>query len=148
MATIEAFLQCFCVPSEADQLDNFEIYIGENQKYGIPEMLLPVVTRREALLIGISNPQYGFAFYFSGGVPAIKSGIVQFTYDGKMVFGLSIEDRLENGDDNVAQARNLAKALTLVTRADKSFVASEYPPPLDEDEFNADTLVWQELNKS
>ncbi|MEI6409930.1 MAG: hypothetical protein WCR52_11135 [Bacteroidota bacterium] len=91
----------------------------------------------EVIDYGITHPNHGFAFYISDHLKGKITGIIlKFTYDGKFIFGLSVEEKNTQLQDNYELAQKIAKEMAELTVSYKTAIQLEYAPPDDEDEFD------------
>ncbi|NOS92452.1 MAG: hypothetical protein HOP30_11055 [Cyclobacteriaceae bacterium] len=154
--TIETFLDFYCHREliENYQGQDVEIAIYKNDKYGVNEEFVPVDNLSEVINYGLSHPDCGFAFYVgakSNYKKDIGSLILKFTFDGKMIFGVSIEEkRLIDGDkliDNYDAALEIEKTIVELTNSIKTSIQLEYAPSDDEEEFDRDIEMWRKMNE-
>ncbi|RYE90192.1 MAG: hypothetical protein EOO37_03510 [Cytophagaceae bacterium] len=145
-ATIEGFLRHFCDRYSIEPLVDNWLQVRANEKYQIPEVELPLHSIAELIEYGINNPTHQFNFYNQTALrPDIHTVFLNFTYDSKVVFGISIYETTDYGEDNFPRACAIEEEIIHVTHSYKSFIAVEYPPADDEKEFDADILVWQNM---
>ena len=140
-STIEAFLRHFCYRDHIEPLQDQWLQAWPKEQYHIPELIeLPLTSIADMVAYAMRHPTHGFVFYNQVALrTSVKSAIVKFTYDGKVVFGVSIS--------NADQALTVEAEIKQVTQAYKSFIAVEYPPANDEEEFDADMLMWQDTRE-
>lgn len=146
---IENFLACFAYRNQIENCENQEIRtfsIKDPEK----EVLIPVLTLTEVIHFGVENQDHCFAFYIGDHLKrGINHIILKFTADGKIIFGISIEEkRIEpNGlwTDNYDHAYKIEKQLTAFTQASKTSIQFEYPPADNEEEFDKDILLWKNI---
>ncbi|UOQ75117.1 hypothetical protein [Hymenobacter cellulosilyticus] len=138
-STVERFLRHFCYRDPiAEPLQDQWVQVWPSEKYHIPELIeLPMTSIADMIAYAVRHPNHGFVFYNQFALRTnVKSAIVKFTYDGKVVFGISISDAY--------QVLAIEAEIKHVTQAYKSYIAVEYPPACDEEEFDADVLMWQD----
>lgn len=139
-ATIERFLNRFSHRERIENREGQQIAVYKNEKYGIRESLIPIETLTEVIEFGIAHPHLGFSFYISDHLKGeISYIILKFTFDEKIIFGISIEkNRITDrgtAADNFDSATALAQEMKELTGASHSLILTEYAPPDDEDEF-------------
>lgn len=139
-ATIERFLAHFCQRPALDPLTDTWLQVRPHEKYpAVPEVEFLVHSVAEVINYAVRNPTHGFNFYTQVALrPDIRCIIIQFTYDAKVVFGISI---VGGG----SRAFTIEDEIKQLTQAHKSFIATEYPPADDEEEFANDAAMWQGL---
>ena len=150
--TIENFLSFFCFRDKVECREGQEIRIYKNDKYGIDEIIIPIETLSEVVNYGINNSDHGFAFYIGDNLKrGVDEIILKFTYDGKMIYGISIEKNLltEEGNltDNYGKAQIIEKEIAVLTYSTKTSIQFEYPPSDDEVDFNRDIELWANMNR-
>jgi hypothetical protein len=153
--TIEKFLDFYC---HRTLIENFigqgiEIAIYKNDKYAVEEKFIPVYNLSEVIDFGLSHPNIGFAFYIGTKTnyrKDIDDVILKFTFDGKMIFGISIEENRLTDDgkliDNYNRALEIEKTIAELTNSTKTSIQFEYAPSNDEEEFDSDIEMWQNMN--
>ncbi len=154
--TIDVFLDFYC---HRELIEDFkgqrvEIAIYKNDKYGVDERFVPVDYLHEVIAYGLSHQSIGFAFYVgvkSNYKKDIDDLILKFTFDGKMIFGVSIEENRITHDgkliDNYDSALEIEKTIARLTNATKTSIQFEYAPSDDEEEFDQDIEVWRNMNE-
>ncbi len=149
--TIEKFLAHFCIREMAEDREGQEIWSPANARHGLEEIEIPVQTLTEVIDYGVNHPKQGFAFYISEGLKNVKSIILKFTFDGNMIFGISIEEKMVSKDgkllNNYLEATQIAKQIATLTESIKTSIQFEYPPSDDEAEFNSDMELWKGMNE-
>lgn len=147
--TIEKFLDHYCVRDKEEKRTEEEIQVWGNSRYGIEEILIPIATLSEVINYGVNNPDHGFVFYISNHLKGdIKSIILKFTYDKKIIFGVSIEEKIYISGNLIENKENAIKVLNQIvhlTSSYKSSIQFEYPPSDDEDEFDESIKMWSNL---
>jgi hypothetical protein len=155
--TIELFLNFYC---QRELIENFEgkgveVAIYSNEKYGVKETYIPVNTLSEVIDYGLSRPNLGFAFYIgtkSNYKKDIDGVILKFTFDDKIIFGISIEENslTDEGQliDNYDKALEIQKEIQELTNSTKTCIQFEYAPADDEEEFDSDIKHWQIIKES
>lgn len=142
--TVERFLNHFCDRAQLEPLVDTWLQVWPNEKYQTPEVERPLHSIAELLAYAVANPSHAFVFYNQKGLrDDVTCMILQFTYDAKVVFGISIETNTVDGTDTYAQAITVEAEIRHITGATKSYIAAEYPPAQDEEEFDADITTWQ-----
>ena len=149
--TIERFLDHFCYRSMIENREGQEIGILKNDKYRIDEINIPVSTLSEVIDYGMNHPNHGLAFYIGDSLKDdINFVILKFTYDGKIIFGVSIEEkRLINENelaDNYDKAKAIEKQIARLTNSTKTSIQFEYAPSDDEEQFDSDSELWKSFN--
>lgn len=156
VATIERFWATFCDRPRLELVEDYEIRVASSKKYGLLGVEVLVNSLTELIATGVNNPDYSFAFYNSHSLepnnihnlrPDLKSVFLKFTFDGQVIFGLSIDECLVNGKTSYSYASKLACELEILTKAHKTYIAYEYPPADDEEEFDEDVDMWQNLRE-
>ncbi|MDO7877108.1 hypothetical protein Q5H93_20350 [Hymenobacter sp. ASUV-10] len=139
-ATVERFLARFCWRAGLEPLTDTFLQVWPREKYPtVPMVELDIHSIAELTDYAERNPTHGFNFYTQVALRSdIKTVIIKFTYDAKVVFGISITD----WGDNYSQAHAIEKEIREITQAYKSYISLEYPPADDEEEFDEDMIVW------
>ncbi|MBO9703185.1 MAG: hypothetical protein J7604_23425 [Sporocytophaga sp.] len=150
--TIETFLNHFSYRDKIEDRTGQEILVDENKKYNIKESCTPISTLSEVINYGINTPNHGFAFYISDNLKeGVNNLILKFTYDGKIIFGVSIEenDIVKNGKlaDNYNKALKIERLIEELTNSYKTSIQFEYAPSDDEEEFDLDIDLWKQMNE-
>lgn len=150
--TIEKFLNHFSHRDKIEVRMGQEILVNGNQKYNVKESCTPISTLSEVISYGINNPIQGFTFYISDNLKeGINGLILKFTYDGKIIFGASIEEKdiEDNGNisDNYTRALEIERQIAELTNAYKSSIQVEFAPSDDEEEFDQDIEIWKKMNE-
>lgn len=154
--TIETFLDFYC---HQNLIENYvgqgiEIAIYKNEKYKIEENYIPVDNLSEVINYGLNHPNIGFAFYIgekSNYKKDIDGIILKFTFDGKIIFGISVEENRIAGNgmliDNYDKALEIEKSIAVLTNSTKTSIQFEYAPSDDEEEFDSDIEMWRNMNE-
>ena len=146
--TIERFLNYFCFRDRIENQEGYEIEIWENKKYGVEEFSMPISKMRELIAYGVKNPHHGYVFYMGDHLKRnITHIILTFTYDGKMIFGISIPPKDVDQKDNYLQAFRMEKKIAQLTNACDTSIQFEYPPSDDEQEFYENRKMWEQFNE-
>jgi hypothetical protein len=146
--TIERFLSHFCDRNALDPLSNQWIQVADNEQYQVPEVELPLHSIADLIAYAVQNPTHCFVFYNQEALrPDVTCVFLKFTYDGKVVFGVSIDETGSNLEDNFPYTFTIESEIIRLTDAYKSFIAVEQPPAKDEAEFDADREAWQGLRE-
>jgi hypothetical protein len=142
--TVERFLGRFCERERLDPLHEVWLYVMPNEQYGVLEYHeFSPASVAEVITYAVAHPTHCFSFSSQAALrPGITTLHLQFTYDGKVVFGVSIEEM-----DGYHQAQVITAEITHLTHAYKGYIAVEYPPACDEEEFDADVLMWQNIGE-
>ena len=106
----------------------------------------------EVINFGLANENHGFAFYIGDNLKDdINHIILKFTYDGKIIFGISIrEKRITNSGklvDNYDRAFEIGNLIAELTDAAKTSIQIEYAPSDDEEEFDKDIELWKNIDE-
>jgi hypothetical protein len=149
--TVEKFLNYFSIREKIENREGQEIVVYKNEKYKIGETLITISTLTEVIDFGLENKNFGFAFYIGDNLKkGINHIILKFTFDGKIIFGISVEEKkIEyNGNliDNYDKAIEVEKAIAELTNATKTSIQFEYAPSDDEEEFDSDIEIWRNMN--
>ena len=144
--TIECFLSAFCHRGEVESQEGTVIGMLANEKYRVAEIELPVNTLTEVVDFGLQNSGYGFSFYIASGLINVKMVILKFTYDGLIIFGVSIEEMDDNWVDNLPKARELAVKIARLTQSYKTSIQFECGTADDAGEFEEDHQLFSHLN--
>ena len=145
--TIERFLGHYCDRQKVENREGQEILIYQNDKYNVPEINLSIKTLTEVIDYGIKNLNYGFAFYIGDNLkPEINHVILKFTFDGKIIFGISVEEKTIELIDNYPLASKIEKDIARLTESYKTSIEFEYTPSDDEEEFDKDIELWSNMN--
>jgi hypothetical protein len=142
--TVERFLRRFCEREQLDPLPETWLYVMPSEKYQVLEYHeFSPASVAEVIAYAVAHPTHSFGFSSHAALrPGITTLHVRFTYDAKVIFGVSMEEM-----DGYHQAQAFAAEITHLTHAHKSFTALEYPPACDEEEFDADVLMWQNISE-
>ena len=77
---------------------------------------------------------------------------MKFTFDDKIIFGISIEENslTDEGQliDNYDKALEIQKEIQELTNSTKTCIQFEYAPADDEEEFDSDIKLWQIIKES
>jgi hypothetical protein len=149
--TIEKFLDFYCFREKVENREGQEIRVYKNDKYKINDKTFAIRTLSEVIDYGVNNPNQGYAFYISDNLKEdVMDLILKFTYDGKIIFGVSIEENLLTKEgkliDNYNKAQIIERSMTTLTNSKKTSIQFEYPPSDDEEEFNYDIKLWSNMN--
>lgn len=149
--TIEKFLNHFAYREEIEACEGQEIAVYKNEKYNTKEICRPINTLTEVINFGTENPNLGFAFYISGSLKEdVKSIILKFTFDSKIIFGISVEEKRLIGNrkltNNYERVLEIEKSIAEITNSKKTSIEFEYPPSDDEEEFDSDIEMWRNMN--
>ena len=150
--TIEKFLSHFSYRDKIENREGQDIAVYKNEKYRIEETRTTIRTLNEVIDFGLLNQNHGFAFYIGDNLKdEINHVILKFTYDGKIIFGISVEEkiRLCNGvlTDNYNKALEIEKIIRDLTKSMKTSIQVEYAPSDDEEEFDNDCELWKNMNE-
>ncbi len=150
--TVEAFLNYFANRNKIEDREEQEIAVYKNEKYKTEETWAPIKTLTEVIDFGLKNKNFGFAFYIGDNLKAgVNHIILKFTFDGKIIFGISVEEKriADNGKliDNYDKAREIEKKIAELTNSIKTSIQFEYPPSDDEEEFDLDIEMWRNINE-
>ncbi len=85
----------------------------------------------EIVSLGLSYPRRAFTVHLKTKAPEHDMAVLTFTRDDRLVFGLSIDDGM-NDPENAERARDLAVQLLNEFDGVRSWFVGEYPPPLDD----------------
>lgn len=144
--TIEVFLNHFCFRDEIENRKGEDIGIYANEKYNISELIIDINTLSEVIEYGIANPNHGFAFYIGDHLKEnISHVILKFTYDGKIIFGLSINSKDDTSNDTYSTAERIVNEIASLINSVKTSIQFENPPADDEDEFDENMLLWNKV---
>lgn len=148
--TVEKFLCHFSNREKVENKDGQEIMVYQNEKYNIEETWKTISTLTEVINFGIENQYLGFVFYIGDNLKhGIGQIILKFTFDQKIIFGISIEEKSisENGKlhDNYDKAVEIEKIIVTLTNATKSSIQFEHPPADDEEEFDENGDYWKNI---
>jgi hypothetical protein len=143
---IERFLSHFCDRNALDPLSDKWLQVAENEQYQVPEIELPLNSIADLIDYAVQNPTHCFVFYNQEALrPDVTCVFLKFTYDRKVIFGVSIEETGINLEDNFPHALTIEAEIIRITGAYKSFIAVEEPPAKDEEAFDADREAWQSI---
>ena len=150
--TVEKFLNYFSIREKIEIRELQEIAVYKNEKYKIEETWTTINTLTEVIDFGIENKNFGFAFYIGDNLKkGINHIILKFTFDGKIIFGISVEENKfdDNGNliDNYDKALEVEKLIAELTNSTKTSIQFEYAPSDDEEEFDSDIEVWKSMNE-
>lgn len=150
--TIETFLSHFTNREKIEDREAQEIAVYRNEKYDIEETWTSISSLTEVIDFGLKNKSFGFAFYIGDNLnEGINHLILKFTFDGKMIFGISIEENRLSGDgkliDNYDKALEIEKTIRDLTNSTKTSIQFEYAPSDDEEEFDIEIELWRNMNE-
>ncbi len=150
--TIETFLSYFSYIEDNENIEKQEIVVYKNEKYNTEETWTQITTLTEVIDFGLQNQNFGFSFYIGENLKQeINHIILTFTFDGKIIFGISVQkDRKANNGkliDNYDKALEIEKIMVELTNSIKTSIQFEYPPSSDEEEFDRDIEIWRNFNK-
>lgn len=151
--TVEKFLNQFCFRDKIENIEEQEIAVRKNEKYDVEETWIKIKTISEVINFGLKESNHGFVFYISDNFKEdISHIILKFTFDGKIIFGVSVEESRidENGRlvDNYGRALNIERLISELTDARKTSIQFENAPSDDEEEFDKEIEVWKSMNES
>lgn len=136
--TIDKFINYFCYRDDVEYLgEDSGIFVRSSDECN--EDFIPLSTLTDVIEWGLNNPTKGFSFYLHKGFKTVKGLILTFTYDSKMVFGVSIEyNEIVNGKliNNASLCDVLANKVSEVTNSYKTLIGLELPPPRSEEELD------------
>jgi hypothetical protein len=150
--TVERFLNYFAIRDKIEDREGQEIAVYKNEKYKTEESWTPISTLTQVIDFGLENQNFGFAFYIGDNLKeGINHIILKFTFDGKIIFGISVEEkRLIDGGkliDNYDSALEIEKTIADLTNSSKTSIQFEYAPSDDEEEFDSDVEMWRNMNE-
>lgn len=150
--TVEMFLSHFANREKIEDREGQEIAVYKNEKYGTEETWTAISTLTEVIDFGLKNQNLGFAFYIGDNLKeGINHIILKFTFDGKIIFGISVEEKKidYNGNliDNYDKALEVEKKIVELTNSIKTSIQVEYAPSDDEEEFDSDIEIWRNMNE-
>ena len=150
--TVEKFLDRFAKREKIENREGQEVIVYKNEKYKIEETWTAISTLTEVIDFGLENQNFGFTFYIGDNLKeGINHIILKFTFDGKMIFGISVEEnRIGDGEkliDNYDKALELEKTIAELTNSTKTSIQVEYAPSDDEEEFDNDIEMWRNMNE-
>jgi len=90
--TINRFVEYFCDRDQIESQTGCEIFVNENEKYNIPEESIEVSKLSDVIEYGILNKTKGYSYYLDSRDDYIGV-LLKFTYDSKIIFGVSIEEK-------------------------------------------------------
>lgn len=148
--TIEQFLTFFSYRDNIENREGQEIALYKNERYEIDGTFIPVKTLTEVIDWGLKEPKYGFAFYIGDNLKeGISCIVLKFTFDSKIIFGISIEENTidQKGKlvSNYRKALEIEKSIKELTNSFKTSIQSEHAPADDEIEFDDDMQFWSEI---
>lgn len=149
---IEKFLNYFSTREKIENIEGQEIVILKNEKYKKEQAFISISTLTEVIDFGLKNQNLGFGFYISDNLKkGISYIILKFTFDGKIIFGISIEEKniTNNGNliDNYDKALEIEKIIAEITNSKKTSIQFEYAPSDDEEEFDINIEMWRKMNE-
>ena len=150
--TIETFLNYFANRDKNEDREGQEIAVYNNEKYNTEETWTAITTLTEVIDFGLENKNFGFAFYIGDNLKeGINHIILKFTFDSKIIFGISVEENRisDNGKliDNYDKALEIEKSIAELTNSAKTSIQFEYAPSDDEVEFDSDIEIWRNMNE-
>jgi hypothetical protein len=145
-ATIERFLHHFCYRDQLEPLVDQWLQVWVKGTGFLDEVERPLTTVDELVTYAVQHPTHCFVWYQQFALRGdIKSVILKFTYDEQIVFGISLAEGQADGTDNFAWALQVEAAIRQLTEAHKHYIAVEYPPADDEQEFDVDVAMWRQI---
>ena len=145
--TIEQFLTHFGDRAEMEDKSGHEIMVDAQPAYAVDERVIPIQTLTQVIDYGVAHPQQGFSFYISKHLKTkLRYLILKFTYDQKMIVGISVELTDAQQNDNYPLACILEEELVALTNAYASSIQVECAPADDEEEFYENKKIWEKLN--
>lgn len=150
--TVERFLDYFSIREKIENKEGQDICVYKNEKYNIDKRIININTLTEVIKYGIDNENWGFVFYIGDHLKdGINHIILKFTYDGKIIFGISVAEQIlkENGNliDNYKKALEIERSIAMITNSIKTSIQFEYAPSDDEEEFDSDIELWRDMNE-
>lgn len=150
--TVEKFLNHFSDREKIEDREGQEITVYKNEKYKIEETLASIRTLTEVINLGLENQNFGFAFYIGDNLrEGINHIILKFTFDRKIIFGISVEENRIADDgkliDNYDKALEIETKIAELTNSTKTSIQFEYAPSDDEEEFDRDSEIWRNMNE-
>ena len=138
--SIERFLSTYIDRNAQENRGNEELMILPSSKLNQKELALDdydwVITKTltNSIAYGLSDSTNCFSLYFPSIKPKIYQVSLSFTYDGKLVFGLEIDDWKQT-KENLDLAEKLMDNLMKQFKGKTGAVVFEIPPPISEVEF-------------
>ncbi len=150
--TVEKFLNYFADRNKIEDVEGQEIAVYKNEKYNTEETWIPVRTLTEVIDFGLENSNLGFTFYIGKNLEkGISDIILKFTFDGKIIFGISVEENRIGDDgkliDNYDKALEIEIKIAKLTNSTKTSIQFEYAPSDDEEEFDSDIEIWKDMKE-
>ena len=139
--TIEKFLDEYIDRNAQEDRGDEELMILPPDKFGQQDLKLedfvwiPAKTLTNSIAKGLEHPSKCFALYFSSTRLDIHQVALKFTYDGKLVLGLSVDDWKQT-EKNMELAEQLMDDLMNQFGGKKGMVVLEIPPPDSEAGFD------------
>ena len=150
--TIEDFLNYYIHRDKSERYHGLEITVWENEKYGIDEWFNiggENISLSEVIEYGVKNKKHGFTNYIYA--PYCKSiverVILHFTYDGALIFGVSIDAGEVYDINKYNNALKVAHELIGRFGIIKTSIQWLTGPAKDEEEFDSDIKYWTERHK-
>lgn len=142
---IQRFLDEYIIyaDNENRETEDFTYYLAEKPQDEETEVH-PSISLTNLIEKGLSAKNKGFPIYLRSHLEQFKSVMLVFTYDDKLVLGLSIEDEGAK-ESTFEEGKKLLEKLMADYNCHLGLIASETPPPLSEAQFQ-DYLKTQYLD--
>lgn len=135
-ATIDRFIKTYADRAEFDSRTNEQLMVlpigsvtDENEMTSDEWDWLEINSLSDAIDVGLRHPHRAFTLYLSPR-GSWRGAELSFTTDGRVIFGVSIEDAMHN-PLVLAEANDAMTQLWSETEGDRAWIACDQPPPLD-----------------
>lgn len=137
--TIEIFLSEFAYRDKIEDRAGDIVTIFSNKKYNVNKEDISIETTTDLIDVGVKNSDKGFCAYFQSGLkPDITSLLLKFTYDNKIIYGVSVDESNKTG------AMNVSEKLIKDFHVKDVSIEFENPPADDEAEFYKNKEEWKD----
>jgi hypothetical protein len=136
---IELFLSEFTYRDQIEARAGDIVTIFSNEKYNVYKEDIAIETTTDLINLGVRNRNKGFCAYFHRGLkPDITSLLLKFTYDDKIIYGVSVDE------SNESRARDVRDKLITDFCVKDVSIEFENPPADDEAEFYENKEAWKD----
>ena len=136
---IELFLSAFAYRDQIEARAGDIVTIFSNEKYNVNKEDISIETTTDLINFGVRNRNKGFCAYFHRGLkPDITSLLLKFTYDDKIIYGVSVDESNKTG------AMNVREKLIKDFHVKDVSIEFENPPADDEAEFYKNKEEWKD----
>lgn len=139
---INKFLSEFAHRDQIEDRSGDIVAIFSDQNDDANQENIAVETTTDLIELGVKTFNKGFVAYFHKGLkPDITSLLLKFTYDNKIIYGVSVDQ------NNKTEARNVRDKLIRDFHVKDVSIECEFPPADDESEFYRNKEYWKDILK-